>query len=145
MFDGHFLRVNIINLISASIITFVACYFLKTFNLNDMLYVTNIFGLLFLVIFGIHILVESGYVKNNHERFLLAIGLIIIYDIIFLIFVPMFFGSGFLKVSAFPVSLFGMKFMFPLAVVTYFIIFAAVVLVLNYLLYLRERRIYGVE
>jgi hypothetical protein len=110
-----------------------------------MLYVTNIFGLLFLVIFGIHILVESGYVKNNHERFLLAIGLIIIYDIIFLIFVPMFFGSGFLKVSAFPVSLFGMKFMFPLAVVTYFIIFAAVVLVLNYLLYLRERRIYGAE
>jgi len=109
------------------------------------MYISNIFGLLFLVVFGIEILVESGDVRNNPERFLLAIVLILIYDAIFLIFVPMFFGSGFLSVSGYAVSIFGMSFVLPLAVITYFIVFAVIVLAFNYVLYLRERRIYGVE
>ena len=146
MFDSHFSRVVIVNLISALIITFVACYFLMTFHLTDVLHVANIFGLYFLVIFGIDILVESGDVKNNHERFLIAIALIIIYVAIFLIFVPLIFGSDFLKLSDYLIFVFdGVRFDLTLNVGIYLIIFAVIMLIFNFLLYLKDKEKYGVE
>ena len=146
MFDSHFSRVLIINFISALIITFVACYFLKTFNLVDVLHIANIFGLYFLVIFGIDILVESGDINNNHQRFLLAIALIIIYDAIFLIFVPLIFGSNFLKISDYMIFVFnGARFDLTLNVGTYLIIFAVLMLIFNFLLYLKDKRRHEVE
>ncbi|WP_405295263.1 hypothetical protein [Methanobrevibacter sp.] len=145
MFDSKFSRVLIVNFVTASIITFVACYFLKTFNMTDVMHIANIFGLYFLVIFGVDILIESGDLKNNRDRFLLVIALIVVFDLIFLIFTPLIFGNVFSINDYLTFIVNGARFDLILNTPIYLIIFAAIMLIFNYLLYRKDKKLYGSE
>lgn len=143
MFDSKFSRVLIINFVTACIITFVACYFLKTFNMTDVMHIANLFGLYFLVIFGINILVESGDLKNNRNRFILVIVLIILFDLVFLIFTPILFGNVFSINDYITFIVNGARYDLILNTPIYLAIFAAIMLIFNYLLYLKDKELYG--
>lgn len=143
MFSSNFSRVVTVNFVSALIISLVACYFLKTVNLTDVMHIANIFGLYFLVIFGIEILVESGDIKNNHQRFLLALGLIALFDLIFLIVVPLLFGNVFSLSDYVIFVVNGARVDLTLSPYVYMIIFATIMMIFNFLLFLKDREKYG--
>lgn len=84
MNDNEFYRVVIINFITALIITLVGCYFLKTLHLMDVMYIANIFGLYFIMVYCIDILVQAGNIQNNYQRFIYAAAFIIIFDLLFM-------------------------------------------------------------
>lgn len=141
MLNSHLLRVLTVNFISAMIISLVACYFLKTVNLTEVMHIANIFGLCFLVIFGIDILVESGDIRNG-QRFLLAIGLILIFDLAFLIIVPLLFGNVFNVTDSVVLAFGGARFRFS-NVYIYLAVYAVLMLIFNFILYLKEKEMYG--
>ena len=93
MENGSFVRAVIVNFLSAFIISAVACYFLLTYGLTEVIYIGNLFGLYFLVVFGTEILIESGKLQNNIQRFKFVIVNIIVFDILFLIVMPLLFGA----------------------------------------------------
>lgn len=143
MVDNNFKRVVIVNFVTALIITLVACYFLKKINLMDVMHIGNIFGLYFLTIYGVDILVESGKIKNK-QRFLLAAALIVVFDVVFLILIPILFGSVF-DVSDYLILVFnGARVDVNFNVFVYLSIFAVLMLIFNLLLYFKDRK-YEVE
>lgn len=142
MVKGHLTRVSIINFISALIISFVVCYFFKTLHLTQMMHVADLAGLCFLVIFGISILVESGDVRNNYERFILAVALILIFDFAFLVMVPLLFGNVF-SAPDYVLTLGGVNYTLTSNVFVYLAVYGAIVLIANYALYLKEKKLYG--
>ena len=136
MVEANFLRASIINFLSAFIIAGVACYFLLQFDLTEVMYIGNLFGLYFLVVFGTEILIESGKLKNNSQRFKFVIVNILVFDILFLILVPLIFGSGVLSSFDHLVMIFnGVHFSLILNAIFYMTIFALLMLIFNYLLY----------
>ena len=129
-------RVVIINFISAFIVTLVACLFLDSFDLIDVMYVANIFGIYFLVVYGIDMLVQSGQVPNDYRRFILAIIFIIIFDIIFLYVIPLIFGAhSFSSVNYLSFNLDGNEMNLILNSKFYLTIFAILMLYFNFRLY----------
>lgn len=142
MLDSHLSRVVTVNFVSAMIISFVGCYFLKTVNLTDVMHIADLFGLYFLVIFGIDILVESGDIRND-QRFGLAIVLILVFDLFFLILVPLFFGDVFTVTDSLVLVFDGARFDILFNTYIYMAIFAVLMLVFNYLLYLKDKERYG--
>lgn len=143
MLDSHLSRVVTVNFISAMIISFVGCYFLKTVNLTDVMHIANLFGLYFLVIFGIDILIESGDIRNNHQRFLLAIALILVFDLVFLILVPLLFGNVFSVTDSLVLVFNGARVDLSFNTYFYMAIFAVLMLIFNLLLYLKDKDRYG--
>lgn len=129
-------RVIIINFISAFIVTLVACLFLDSFDLMDIMYVANIFGIYFLVVYGIDMLVQSGEIPNDYRRFVIAIIFIIIFDVIFLYLIPLVFGVHvFSSADYFSLNLNGAEFNFVLNSRVYLTIFAILMLYFNFRLY----------
>ena len=140
MLDSHLSRVVTVNFISALIISFVGCYFLKTVNLTEVTHIANLVGLYFLTIFGIDILIESGDIRNDRQRFIVAIALILIFDLVFLVIVPLLFGDV-LSVTDSMIFVFnGARFDFSFNVFTYMAIYAILMLIFNLLLYLKDRQ-----
>lgn len=136
MATSDFYRVVIINFISAFIVALVACLFLDSFDLMDMMYVANIFGIYFLVVYGVDMLVQSGHVPNDYRRFLLVIILIFIFDVIFVYLIPLVFGNQvFSSVDYFSMNLNGSKMNFILNSRFYMVVFAILMLYFNYRLY----------
>lgn len=145
MLESHLSRVLSINFISALIISLMGCYFLKTINLTNLMHIANLLGLSFLVIFGIKILVESGDIRNGSQRFLVAIALILVFDLVFLILVPFFFGDVLSVTDSFVIPFNGTSIGLHFNVYVYLAIYAILMLVFNLLLYLRDREIYSYE
>ena len=143
MLDSHLSRVVTVNFVSALIISLVGCYFLKTVNLTEVMHIANIFGLYFLVIFGIDILIESGDIMNNHQRFLLAIALILIFDLVFLIIVPLLFGNVFSVTDSLVLVFNGARVDLSFNTYIYMAIFAVLMLIFNLLLYMKDKERYG--
>ena len=129
-------RVIIMNFISAFIIALVACLFLDSFDLMNVMYVANIFGVYFLVVYGVDVLVQSGSIPNDYRRFIVVIILIVIFDIIFLYLIPMIFGAHvFSSVNYMSVNLDGIEMNFMFNAKFYMIVFAILMLYFNYRLY----------
>lgn len=136
MVKSEFYRVVIINFISAIIIALVACLFLDSFDLMDMMYVANIFGVYFLVVYGVDMLVQSRHVPNDYRRFLLVIILMCIFDVIFLYLVPLLFGSQvFSSADYFSMNFNGSEMKFIFNAKFYMLVFAILMLYFNYRLY----------
>lgn len=136
MVKSEFYRVVIINFISAIIIALVACLFLDSFDLMDMMYVANIFGVYFLVVYGVDMLVQSGHVPNDYRRFLLVIIFMCIFDVIFLYLVPLLFGSQvFSSADYFSMNFNGSEMKFIFNAKFYMLVFAILMLYFNYRLY----------
>ena len=136
MNNSEFSRVVIINFISAFIVTLVACLFLDSFDLMDIMYVANIFGIYFLVVYGIDMLVQSGQIPNDYRRFLIAVIFIVIFDLIFRYLIPLLFGTQVFSSADYLLMNFnGFELNMILNSKVYLTIFAIIMLYFNYKLY----------
>lgn len=137
--NTNFLRFLTVNFITSLIITYAACFTLATIGLNDVLVIGNLFGLYFLVIYGQNIAVEEGYIGNNKERGIFTLCHIIIFDIIFIILMPILFNYNlFLPGDYINFAFNGFEFKFMLNSFFYMFIFAIVIIIFNYILYKAE-------
>ncbi|MDO5859162.1 hypothetical protein [Methanobrevibacter sp.] len=136
MISRTFLRATIINFITAFIVAIVACYFLIEFKLTDVMYIGSLFGLYFLVVFGIDIMIESGELPNNKKRFIFAVACIVVFDLLFLLLIPLLFGANVFDPFDYLVMVFdGVRFDLILNVYFYLIVFSILMLIFNYILY----------
>ena len=137
--NTNFLRFLTVNFITSLIITYAAWFTLVTIGLNDVLVIGNLFGLYFLVIYGQNIAVEEGYIENNKERGIFTLCHIIIFDIIFIILMPILFNYNlFLPGDYINFAFNGFEFKFMLNSFFYMFIFAIVIIIFNYILYKAE-------
>ena len=136
MVSKTFVRATIINFVTSFIVAIVACYFLVEFKLTDVMYIGSIFGLYFLVVFGIDIMIESGELSNDRKRFLFAIASIIVFDILFLLIIPLLFGANVFDPFDYLVIAFGdFRFDLVLNVYFYLVVFSVLMMIFNYILY----------
>ena len=134
--NKNFQRFLIINFITALIITYVACFILDTIGLHDVLFIGNLFGLYYLVIYGMNIAVEEGYIENNSQRAVFAITHIILFDIVFIILMPLLFNYNlFLPPDYIALKFKGFNYDLMLNSFFYMVIFAIVILLFNYKLF----------
>lgn len=109
---------------------------LNTYGLHDVLYIGNLFGIYFLVIFGVNILVEENVVSNNYCRFLLALLYILVFDIVFIYLIQILFKYNmFSTTDVIYLTLNGVKINLIFNPIVYIVIFALIVLLFNHILY----------
>lgn len=138
----RFPRFLTINFITSLTIAYVGCFILTKLGLNDVLYIGNLFGIYFLIIYGLNILVEEGYIRNNYLRFVFAGIYILIFDIVFILTVPLIFNyNPFLPADYLNFVMFNHKFNIMMNSIFYMVIFAIVILIFNYFLYKSEAEI----
>lgn len=134
--NNNYIRFLVINFISSLIIAYTVCYMLNTYGLHDVLYIGNLFGIYFLVIFGVNILVEENVVSNNYRRFFLALLYILVFDIVFIYLIPILFKYNmFSTTDVIYLTLNGVKINLIFNPIVYIVIFALIVLLFNHILY----------
>lgn len=143
MAHDNLVRVLVMNFITSLIIALVTSDILYSFHLYGGMYLGNLFGLYFLVVYGVNNLVEAREIPNNYLRFITVLIYIIIFDVVFILLVPLLFGP-----AAFPATEYlsidynGALFKLVLSKEFYLALFAVVMLILNYLNYRRGRNYY---
>ena len=141
MEHGNLIRVLVLNFISSLIIAVVTCDIFYSFHLYGGMYLGNLFGLYFLVIYGVNNVIEAEKIPNNHLRFVLVIAEIILFDIAFYILIPAIFGP-----NAFPanesmlINYSGALFNVILTKELYFVVFALLMIIFNFIIYRRHAR-----
>lgn len=144
MAGGNLYRVLILNFISSLIIAIVTCDILYAFGLKGGIYLGNLFGLYFLVVYGVNNLVDARQIPNNIHRFLIVIAYIIIFDIAFLIIIPLIFGPNIFPATEYiAINYNGALFNFAFSKEFYLILFAVVMLIFNFLIFRRNKKLYG--
>lgn len=139
MEHGNLIRVLILNFISSLIIAIVTSDILDAFHLKGGMYLGNLFGLYFLVVYGVNNLVEARKIPNNYARFIVALIYILVFDIAFVLIIPLLFGP-----NAFPPTEYlfmnysGNMFNIALSKEFYLALFAIVMLIFNFLIYRRH-------
>lgn len=133
-------RAVIMNFISSLIIAIVTCDILYSFGLKGGMYLGNLFGLYFLVVYGVNNLADAREIPNDIFKFILIIAFILIFDVVYLFVIPLIFGP-----NAFPATEFlninynGVPFNFELSKEFYLAVFAVVMLIFNFLIYRRNK------
>jgi predicted histidine transporter YuiF (NhaC family) len=139
-------RVVFINFISSIIIAIVTCDIFYAFGLKGGMYLGNLFGLYFLVVYGVNNLVEARKIPNNSFKFILIIVFIILFDAIFLFITPLIFGP-----DAFPanellnINYNGVQFALKLSKELYLVLFAIIMLIFNIIIDMRNQYVYYEE
>lgn len=135
------IRVLSMNFISSLIIAIVTCDILYSFGLKGGMYLGNLFGLYFLVVYGVNNLADAREIPNNIFKFILIIAFILLFDVVYLLVIPMIFGP-----TAFPATEFininysGVPINLELSKEFYLALFAVVMLIFNFLIYRRNKR-----
>lgn len=135
-------RALLINFVSSLIIAIVTCDILNAFGLRGGMYLGNLFGLYFLVVYGVNNLADAREIPNNVFKFILIMAFILIFDVVYVFLIPLLFGP-----NAFPPTEFmninynGVPFNFALSKEFYLAVFAIVMLVFNFLIYRRNKRL----
>ena len=106
----------------------------------DVMYIANIFGLYFIVVYCIDILVQAGNIQNNYQRFIYAAAFIIIFDLLFMFIVPLLFGNVFASSDYLILVFDGARLDLTLNTPVYLAIFGILMLIFNFLLYLKDRK-----
>lgn len=133
-------RVLILNFISSLIIAIVACDILYSFGLKGGMYLGNLFGLYFLVVYGVNNLADAREIPSNVYKFILIMAFILIFDVAYLVIIPLIFGP-----NAFPATEFlainynGVPVNFELSKEFYLALFAVVMLIFNFIIYRRNK------
>ncbi|MBQ7928028.1 MAG: hypothetical protein IJ287_04720 [Methanobrevibacter sp.] len=145
MVGSNVYRVLILNFISSMIIAIVTCDILYAFGLKGGMYLGNLFGLYFLVVYGVNNLVEARGIPNNFYRFLIVIAYIIIFDLVFVLIIPFLFGpNAFPAAEQMAMNYNGTMFNIVLSKEFYLTLFAVVMLIFNFVIYRRSKRLYGI-
>lgn len=146
MVESNIYRVLILNFISALIIAIVVCDIIYSFGLKGGMYFGSLFGLLFLVLYGINNLVDAGEIPNNYYQFILAIVFMILFDVAFLIVIPLIFGpNAFPATENIALNINGTLFNLALSKEFYLVLFGLVVLIVDFVIYIHNKRIYDAE
>lgn len=138
MEHGNLIRVLVLNFISSLIIAIVTCDILYSFHLYGGMYLGNLFGLYFLVVYGVNNIIEAKKIPNNYLRFIVVLIYIFLFDIAYLFIIPLLFGP-----NAFPATEYlamnynGVPFEIFLSKEFYLLLFACVMLLFNFLIYRR--------
>lgn len=134
------LRALVINFVSSLIIAIVTSDILYSFGLKGGMYLGNLFGLYFLVVYGVNNLADAREIPSNVYKFILIMALILVFDALFILIIPLIFGP-----NAFPATEFmsinynGVPFNFALSKEFYLALFAIVMLLFNFLIYRRDK------
>lgn len=124
------------NFITATIISYVACYFLTTYNIYDGIYLGNLLGVYLFSVFGVNILIEAGQLPNNYLRFIFVIICIIIFDFVFVNITPLLFGPDiFTSLDSILHLTYPIKLDVPLYKEFYLAMFGIVMLIFNFVEY----------
>lgn len=135
-------RYLIITFISALIITYVICYFLQMHGLKEVLYIACLFGLYFSVIYAVNVLVEEKVVPNNYKRFLLVAAFILLFDVVFIVLVPIIFKYDlFTSNDVINLTFNGATYNLMLNGIFFIALFSVLILILNYILYRSNKKI----
>lgn len=143
MKNKEFMRSLIMNFITATIVSYVACYFLVTYNIFDGIYLGNLLGVYLFSVFGVNILVESGEIPNDYRRFLFVIFCITIFDFVFVNLIPLLFGPTiFTSLDSILHLTYPMKLDVPLTKEFYLAMFGIAMLIFNFVEYLTLKKHY---
>ncbi len=143
--EGNVYRVLILNFISSMIIAVVTCDIFYAFGLKGGMYLGDLFGLYFLVVYGVNNLVEARGIPNNFYRFLIVIANILIFDLVFVFIIPFLFGpNAFPAAEHVALNCNGAMFDILLSKEFYLALFAVVMLIFNFVIYRRSKRQYRV-
>ncbi len=139
MEKGNLIRVLILNFVTSLIIAIVTSDILYSFHLVGGMYLGNLFGLYFLVVYGVNNIVEAEQIPNNYLRFLVVILYIILFDVAFVFIIPLLFGpNAFPATEILSLGYGGAQFDIPLSKEFYLALFAVVMLIFNFLIYRRR-------
>ena len=139
-------RVILMNFISSLIIAIVTCDILDAFGLKGGMYLGNLFGLYFLVVYGVNNIADAREIPNPIFKFILILAFILIFDAMYIFLIPFIFGP-----DAFPATEFininynGVPFAFELSKEFYLALFAIVMLIFNFLIYRRNKNFHHGE
>lgn len=144
MKSNEFIRSITMNFITSTIVSYVACYFLVTYNIFDGIYLGNLLGVYLFSVFGVNIFVESGEIPNNYKRFLFAIFCIILFDFVFVNLIPLLFGPTiFTSLDSILYLTYPIKLDIPLTKEFYLAMFGVVMLIFNLVEYLTLKKKYN--
>ncbi len=140
MGEGNLRRALVFNFISSLIIAIVTSDIFIAFGLKGGMYIGNLFGLYFLVVYGVNNMVDARRIPNNYVRFLLAIAYIILFDVAFLFIIPLIFGpNAFPPTESLALNYSGVNYELLLSKEFYLVLFAAVVMIFNFIIYRRTK------
>lgn len=141
MGDGSLKRALVFNFISSLIIAIVTSDILDAFGLKGGMYLGNLFGLYFLVVYGVNNMVDARRIPNNYIRFILAIIYIILFDVAFVFIIPLLFGpNAFPPTESLALNYNGVVYEILLSKEFYLVLFAVVMLIFNFLIYRRTKQ-----
>lgn len=123
-----FFRQLAVNFIGAMIITALISWAMSTTGFGDLIYLGALIGLLVFCVFGLNTLVDEHLIEDNMYRLLLAVFCIAVYDIAFVLLMPLLFGEGILMISH---SLAGFGLDVVLDSTMYLAIFSLIVFLIN--------------
>lgn len=140
MVKTNTVRVLILNFITSLIIAIVTVNILDAFDLNSGVYLGILFGLYFLVVYGVNNLVEAREIPNNYYRFIISLIYIVIFDIAFAFIMPALFGKDvFPPAEKLLLNSGGVNLSLNLSIEFYMVLFAIVVLIFNFIIYRRTK------
>ena len=134
---GNFFRYTVLAFIASIFITLLLYVGLDSLKIEDVIYISAFCGMYVFAAFGINLLVDNGVIENNYGRFVLAIVFIIIYCLVFVYLIPYCFGPDALSNSHTLASwgYVGVGSDIVLNKEFYLMLFAVIVLIVNYLDY----------
>lgn len=136
MTKKNLVRATTMNFITSTIVSYVACYFLTTYNIFDGIYLGNLLGVYLFSVFGVNILVEAREIPNDYKRFIFAIFCITLFDFVFVNLIPFLFGATiFTSLDSILHLTFPIKLDIPLYKEFYLALFGIVMLIFNYVEY----------
>jgi hypothetical protein len=133
-------KVMLMNFISSLIIAVVTCDIFYTFGLKGGMYLGDLFGLYFLVIYGVNNMADAREIPTATHKFILIIALILIFDALYLFVIPLIFGpNAFPAAEIVNINLGGSSVALRLSKEFYMVLFAVVMLIFNLLIHRRNK------
>lgn len=134
---GDFLRYTILAFIASILITLLLYIGLDSLKIQDLIYLSALFGMYVFAAYGINLLVDAEVIPNNGSRFVLAIIFIVIYCLVFVWLIPFCFGPNVIS-SSHTLASWGYNGVGSGIVLNkefYLTVFGVIILIVNYLDY----------
>lgn len=134
---GDFFRYTILAFIASVLITLLLYVGLDSLKIEDVIYVSALCGMYVFAAWGINLLVDNDVIPNNYVRFVLAIIYIGVYAVVFVYLIQYCFGPDALA-NSHTLARWGYDGIGSDVVLNkefYLMLFAVIVLMVNYLDY----------
>ena len=131
-----FTKLMVISFISSILITVIVCWGLLSIKVENLFYLGALLGMYVFACYGVNLLVDQKVIANNYSRFILAIVCILIYCWAFNYIMPIAFGDSIFGVSnGLDLNTIQLLSGIELNKEFFLTVFAAIVLIINFLDY----------